>query len=180
MNEVSPTGNTSSTGLNSRVHRVEFCAVCVCVCVCQCVEVCVCVFKRMQSVWPCTRVFPVACLWPLPRSRSLRAHALGRPHRCPTDGTLRSFVAALRLNFHLFVQRSKSSSVSRRSRKSVTRVDPVQPLVGFPAACPWLQPRGRSLLPLLPGFPLHCLPNSPGTLQSYVAAPGPPIVPAIC
>ena len=63
-----------------------------------------------------------------------------------------------------------SSSVSRCSRKSVTRVDPEQPHVGFPTACPWLQPRGRSLLPLLPGFPLHCLPNSPGTLQSYVAA----------
>ena len=61
-----------------------------------CVSVCVYVFRGRESVWPCTKVIPFECLWPLPRGRP---RALGRLHRCPTDrpGTLRSFVAALRL-----------------------------------------------------------------------------------
>ena len=65
-------------------------------------------------------------------------------------------------------------------RKSATRVDPIQPHVGFPTACRWIQPRSRSLLPLVPGFPVHCLPDFPGTPRSYGAAPRPPIVSAIC
>ena len=92
--------------------------------------VCVYVFKGMESVWPCTKVFSIECLWPMPRSRSCRPRALGRPHRCPTDrpGTLRSFVAALRLPSILKL-RTVMSPPRRSSKTAATAAHPHLELV---------------------------------------------------
>ena len=59
-------------------------------------------------------------------------------------------------------------------KKSATRVDPVQPHVGFPSCTPV-----ATLLPHDPGLLVSCQSDSPHTLRSFVAAPRPLLVPAI-
>ena len=107
---------------------------CVCVCVCLCVQVCLCVFKTIESG---------------PVQESSLLHACGHCHEVAHFALMLLVVLidarqTVPVHFKVsslhcdcppsVVQRSKSSSVSRCSRKSVTRVDPVQPHVGVPVA----------------------------------------------